>query len=65
VDLLRAEAAGLALEQREHLLARAARAVARARQLAARVRAPVRGLLRVGGHHDSVAADPGNENGLQ
>jgi hypothetical protein len=56
MDLLRAEAAGLALEQSEHLLAGAAGTVAGARELAARVRSPV------GGHGEDPIA---NENGLQ
>ena len=55
VDLLRAQAAVLALEQREHLLARAAGAVAGAGELAARVRAPAGVLVRVGRHGRIVA----------
>src|SRR5215211_1769285 len=61
MDLLRAEAAVLALEQREHLLARAAGTVAGAGELAACVVAPG-GRMSVCRHsHDRTA----NDNGLQ
>jgi hypothetical protein len=51
----------LALEQREHLLAGAAGAVPGARELAARVRAPI----RPSGHGRHRIAQSANENGLQ
>ena len=66
VDLLRAQAAALALEQREHLLARAAGAMAGAGQLAARVRAPAAGCSCVSvATRWILARHTANENGLQ
>ena len=62
VQLLRAQAAGLALEQRQDGLARAARAMTGAGELAPRVRTPVE---RLGGHPGSVALEADNENDLQ
>jgi hypothetical protein len=61
VDLLRAQAAGLALEQREHLLARSAGAVAGAGELAAGVLAP--GVVGMRGAHGTYLS--ASENGLQ
>jgi hypothetical protein len=66
VDLLRAQAALLALEQREHLLARAAGAVPGAGELAARVLAPALGMrVRIGRHTLDPSVPTANENGLQ
>jgi hypothetical protein len=66
VSLLRARAAVLALEHREHLLARATGAMAGARQLVARMGAPaVRVLVGVGGHGLDPSETTANENGLQ
>ena len=65
VDLLGAQAAGLALEQAEDLLASAAGAVPGAGELAARMLAPARVLVGLDRHGASLARSAANENGLQ
>ena len=65
VDLLRAEAAVLAREQREDLLAGAAGAVAGARELGARVLLPGVGHGRIVPQVRTVLAAAANENDLQ